>query len=176
MLDIHERRILPYVKQDLQEKMVFIAGPRQCGKTTLAKHLLQQLSGRYYNWDVDAQRKDIRYSKLDEAAKLWVFDELHKYRRWRNWLKGQFDLHHPDHSFLVTGSARLDWYRRGGDSLQGRYFLYRLHPFTFSELLKEKTLTNLDELLEMSKDIAKESIQSLKDLLTLGGFPEPDSL
>src|SRR2546425_3596212 len=129
------RQITPYLEEDLREKMAFVAGPRQCGKTTLAEGLLKKWGGAYYNWDVDAHRRVLRSSQVDEAAKLWVFDELHKFKGWRNWLKGIFDLHRASHAILVTGSARLDIYSRGGDSLQGRYFSYRLHPFTLAEVL-----------------------------------------
>lgn len=96
---------------------------------------LGRAEGSYYNWDVEAHRRLLRHSQLEESSKLWVLDEIHKSRGWRNWLKGLYDLHCGSHSILVTGSARLDIYSRGGDSLQGRYFLYRLQPFTFSELL-----------------------------------------
>src|SRR4051812_40805695 len=111
------RRLFPFIQKDLEEKMVLLAGPRQCGKTTLARTLLEQAKGEYYNWDVAPHRKTLQKLQMNEDAKLWVFDELHKYRIWRNWLKGVFDLHGESHSILVTGSARLDLYRKGGDSL-----------------------------------------------------------
>ena len=85
------------------------------------------------------------------AGKLWILDEIHKYRTWRNLLKGLFDGRREGQKILVTGSARLDHFRRGGDSLQGRYHLLRLHPFTVAEL----------------------GVGTLDDLLVLGGFPEP---
>src|SRR5690606_40041951 len=87
-------------------------------------------------------------------SKLWVFDEIHKYRRWRNYLKGVYDGREPGQQILVTGSARLDFYRFGGDSLQGRYHDLRLHPLSVAELG-----------LQSDKD--------LRSLLTLGGFPAP---
>lgn len=170
---LRQRRIYPGIKEDLKTKMVLLAGPRQSGKTTIAKTLLRENPGVYYNWDVDADRKKIRNSQLNEHAKLWVLDELHKYSRWRNWLKGQYDLHHENHSILVTGSANLDIYSRGGDSLQGRYFFYRLHPFTLSELLGIPTLKSLDQIPDLPVDGSKNSSTVLGDLLTLGGFPEP---
>src|SRR5687767_8531257 len=100
----HARRITPLVVDDLTEKMVFVAGPRQCGKTTLAQTILRRQGGAYYNWDADAHRKLMLNTQLDARAPLWVFDELHKYRLWRNWLKGVFDLHRERHAILVTGS------------------------------------------------------------------------
>lgn len=152
------RYITPYILEDLKKKMVFIGGPRQVGKTTLAKALLsdQYPEGRYLNWDYDEDRQDILQKKWSAVTNLLVFDELHKYPKWKTWIKGLYDVTHKDHSFLVTGSARLDVYRRGGDSLMGRYHYWRLHPFT------------LDEIPDgISPDDA------FNRLMTVGGFPEP---
>jgi len=132
--------------------MVFVAGARQVGKTTLAKSLPNAKRG-YLNWDVAADRERILKGELP-AAKLWVFDEVHKYRQWRNYLKGVYDGRRAGQQILVTGSGRLDLYRFGGDSLQGRYHLLRLHPLSAAELR-----------IETARD--------LEQLLTLGGFPEP---
>lgn len=167
-----DRRILPLVLRDLEKKMVFVAGPRQCGKTILAESVLSRVAGSYLNWDVDQHRRTIRASLMDERARLWVFDEIHKFPRWRNWLKGVFDLHRNRHTILVTGSARLDLYRRGGESLQGRYFLFRLHPFTLSEILKTP-VSSLDDLPLMEGTAAAGAEKTVQDLLVLGGFPEP---
>src|SRR5262245_709644 len=129
------RRILPFILDDLKrKKMVFLSGPRQCGKTTLTQAATTgSRKTAYFNWDIDEHRHLLQRSQLDEEKVLWIFDELHKFRRWRNWLKGIYDLHGREHEIIVTGSARLDLYSRGGDSLQGRYFHYRLHPLTISE-------------------------------------------
>lgn len=132
--------------------MVFVAGPRQVGKTTLARSLPEGDIG-YLNWDVAEHRERILKRELP-ASRLWIFDELHKYRNWRNYLKGLFDSRPRGRQILVTGSARLDLYRFGGDSLQGRYHLLRLHPLSFAEL----GLATASDLTRM---------------LTLGGFPEP---
>ncbi|HYN43858.1 MAG TPA: AAA family ATPase [Thermoanaerobaculia bacterium] len=148
------RYLVPQVLHDLREKMTFIAGPRQVGKTTLAKALPGAKAG-YLSWDVAGDRERILRRELP-PGKLWAFDEIHKYRQWRGLLKGLFDGRRPGQRILVTGSARLDLYRYGGDSLQGRYHLLRLHPFSAAEL----KLTRPAEL---------------RDLLTLGGFPEPYS-
>ncbi|MCK5404837.1 MAG: AAA family ATPase, partial [Desulfobulbaceae bacterium] len=130
------RYIEPYVRDDLQKKMVFVGGPRQVGKTTMAKSILVQedKGGRYLNWDYDEDRQDILAKKWTSEDRLLVLDELHKFPRWKNWLKGLYDVTGEEHSFLVTGSARLDVYRRGGDSLLGRYHYWRLHPFTLDEI------------------------------------------
>ena len=150
-----QRRYLDaVVRADLAAKMVFVAGPRQVGKTTLAKEILPDPAG-YLNWDVASQRELILTGELPPVPVV-AFDELHKYRSWRNYLKGLYDgaVAGAGHRLriLVTGSARLDAYRRGGDSLQGRYHLHRLHPLSVAEL----------------GDPA-----SLPELLRLGGFPEP---
>ena len=145
-----QRYLDAVVRADLAAKMVFIAGPRQVGKTTLAKGILPDPAG-YLNWDVARQRELILTGELPPAPVV-AFDELHKYRSWRNYLKGLYDGAGHRLRILVTGSARLDAYRRGGDSLQGRYHLHRLHPLSVAEL----------------GDPA-----ALPDLLRLGGFPEP---
>ncbi len=148
-----QRRYLePAVRADLARKMAFVAGPRQVGKTTLARGLPSGRSG-YLNWDVPDDRTRILRREFP-PSKLWVFDEIHKYRSWRSLLKGLYDGRRPGQRILVTGSAKLELYRHGGDSLQGRYHLLRLHPLSAAELgLRSKA-----ELL---------------DLLRLGGFPEP---
>ena len=133
--------------------MVFVGGPRQVGKTTLARHILGKSAAGLLNWDVPAQR-DLILRQTFPKSRLWVFDEIHKYRKWRNYLKGVFDARAPGRQILVPGSARLDYYRFGGDSLQGRYQYLRLHPLSVAELG-----------LTSAKDFAS--------LLTLGGFPEP---
>ena len=147
------RYIFAQVEKDLRRKMVFVGGARQVGKTTLARSIPGADRG-YLSWDVPEHRERILRRQLPPAP-LWVFDELHKYRGWRNYLKGLYDA--PDRSakrILVTGSARLDLYRYGGDSLQGRYHYLRLHPFSVAEL-----------------GIA--SHRDFSQLLELGGFPEP---
>ena len=146
------RYLTPQVLEDLGRKMVFVSGPRQVGKTTLARSLPGADAG-YLNWDVSHDRERILKGELPANA-LWVFDEIHKYRGWRNWLKGAYDGRPEGQRILVTGSARLEFYRHSGDSLQGRYHLLRLHPLSVAEL----DLKTADDLAQ---------------LLTLGGFPEP---
>ena len=115
--------------------MVFLAGPRQVGKTTLARHLLaESKGGLYFTWDSTEDRKALMKAQWPADPTLVVLDELHKYRFWKRWLKGEYDKHQDRLHFLVTGSARMDVYRKGGDSLQGRYHHFRLHPFSVNEM------------------------------------------
>ena len=115
----HQRYLVSQIERDLLRKMVFVAGPRQVGKTTLARSLAGADRG-YLNWDVPEDRERILKRQLPPTL-LWVFDEIHKYRLWRNYLKGLYDGRREGQHILVTGSARLDFYRYSGDSLQGRY-------------------------------------------------------
>ncbi|MFW5888034.1 MAG: ATP-binding protein [Bacteriovoracia bacterium] len=157
-----ERNIEKFIHNDLHKKMVFVGGPRQCGKTTLAKNIINNFkyrknrSGLYLNWDSDDDRRTIRDKNWDDSDQLLVFDELHKYLRWKNWLKGYYDKYKDLHNILVTGSARLDIYRRGGDSMLGRYHYWRLHPF---------------DLTEKPRKMSQK--EAYKRLITVGGFPDP---
>ncbi len=147
-----ERYLQGAVREDLTRKMVFLGGARQVGKTTLAKSLLGRGPG-CLTWDADEDRQRILSRELP-ASDLWVLDELHKYRAWRGYLKGLYDKRAEGQRILVTGSARLDLYRHGGDSLQGRYHYLRLHPLSAAEL-------------------GMTSASDLEALLRLGPFPEP---
>ena len=145
--------------KDLSNKMLFIAGPRQCGKTTLAKTILKSQvntdsKATYLNWDSEADRAQILTKEFPSGSGILVLDEIHKYARWRNLLKDLYDSRGSQLDILVTGSAKLDYYRRGGDSLQGRYNLLRMHPLSFREI-----------------DVKTQ--ESLQRLFDLGGFPEP---
>ena len=154
------------------KKIAFVTGPRQVGKTTLCKQILEKLkaSDSYYNWDdQDFRLVWIQSPKnLIEKKDIVVFDEIHKDRKWKNKLKGLFDLYGSKVNFIVSGSARLDYYRKSGDSLQGRYFPYRLHPFTLGETSSIKLPPQKNWL-----EHANTSDIAFDDLLNLGGFPEP---
>ncbi len=137
--------------------MVFIGGPREVGKTTLAKQLLDEWPrGEYFNWEVDEDRRALLQKEWKSQSPLIVFDEIHKYPYWKRWVKGVWDSRPKGQTYLVTGSARLDIHRRGGDSLMGRYHYWRLHPLTLDELPEGMT-----------------SEEGYSRLLKFGGFPEP---
>ncbi|NQY81215.1 MAG: ATP-binding protein [Candidatus Caenarcaniphilales bacterium] len=166
------RRIEKAIEEDLKSKMVFISGPRQCGKTTISENFIKP-NGAYYNWDAAKHRELIKAGKIDINKKIWIFDEIHKYKSWRNYLKGLYDLHHKEHKILVTGSAKLDYFKRGGDSLQGRYFFYRLHPFTLAEYLAKKNLNYIKAIEDLELNSSPKIQNALEKLMLLGAFPEP---
>ena len=161
------------------QQMIFLVGPRQAGKTTvslMAKEFSEQFF--YLNWDNVDHRKIIiegvkgvigfiGLDKLAKEAPIVVFDEIHKYSKWKTFLKGFFDMYKGKVKIIVTGSSRLDVYKRGGDSLMGRYFPYRLHQLSLSELER----VNLSEK-EISEPIQIKN-QNFNRLLKNGGFPEP---
>lgn len=157
-MQIQKRYLKSYIKEDLKQKMVFLYGPRQVGKTTLSLNLLKNGKDSppaYFNWDYKPDRKKILDEVFPPHEKILIFDEIHKYSRWRNLLKGLYDKQKSKRKFLITGSGNLKHYNRGGDSLQGRYYSYRLHPFSLRELNSKPTK------------------EDLKTLLNLNGFPEP---
>ncbi|MCL5261392.1 MAG: ATP-binding protein [Gammaproteobacteria bacterium] len=144
------------ILKDLPKKMVFLVGPRQAGKTWIAKEILKNYShGVYLNYDNFADRKIIKQAAWRSSAQLLVLDELHKMPKWKNYLKGIYDTKPEMQQILVTGSARLDIFRQVGDSLAGRYYTHHLLPFSPAEL--KNTV------------YAKDS----ERFLIRGGFPEP---
>jgi len=167
-----ERYLKESILKDLNEKMVFIGGARQVGKTTFAKDLIAKnfKSATYFNWDYQPDRKKIISGELPGEDSFLIFDEIHKYRKWKNLIKGIYDTHKSKYKILVTGSARLNIYRKSGDSLQGRYHYYTLHPFSLAEV------ENISNQWQPFKELIfkSQSYQSsLDSLLQYGGFPEP---
>jgi hypothetical protein len=158
LIDYLSRYIEKNISNDLKRKMVFVGGPRQSGKTTMAKQLCDEagfdIKKRYLNWDASEDRENIIIERFPAGPGYLVIDEIHKYSRWRQVVKGLYDKRGNELKILVIGSARLDYYRRGGDSLQGRYHFFRLLPLTYAELNTASPST-------------------VKDLLVYGGFPEP---
>lgn len=165
-------------------KLAFISGPRQVGKTTLAKSFLASLDETYFSWDLEAHRRRI----LRSEGEFWpaapgrgrariVLDEIHKYPRWKRFLKGLYDTSGATTDILVTGSGRLDVYQKGGDSLVGRYELNRLHPFSVGELLangRQKLLEpgGFDEIAA-NPETVRGAREALDQIERFSGFPEP---
>lgn len=152
-----KRYLYDQILSDLKKKMVFLTGPRQVGKTFLAKNIQEEFKKSIYlnNDDID-DTVIIRKREWAINNELIVLDEIHKMKGWKNYLKGTFDTRNPQQKFLVTGSARLETFRQTGDSLAGRYFSYRLHPLSVRELAG--TVKPYDAVNLLNK---------------LGGFPEP---
>ena len=177
MKRLYEQIIIQHFQ--CHQQMLFLAGPRQVGKTTLslsAKTLTDQFT--YLNWDNQDHRKIILegpaaiaevagINKLSASLPIVVFDELHKYRQWKNFLKGFFDTYSHRLRIIVTGSSKLDIYRTGGDSLMGRYFPYRIHPLSVAEYVRTDINTE-----DISPPMPMDSA-SFENLLEFGGFPEP---
>jgi predicted AAA+ superfamily ATPase len=168
----NNRYLQTAIAADAKTKMVFIGGPRQVGKTTLAQTIGKTYNAAdYLNWDSRPQRQHILAEEFAGNAQLLIFDELHKYRQWKSYIKGIYDTQKDHYNIIVTGSARLDLYKKGGDSLLGRYYYYRLHPFSVAELLgKQKTLEPFTPLSFPDSSVAQ---KHFIDLLQFSGFPEP---
>ncbi len=169
---LKERYLTAPIAEDLKRKMVFIGGPRQVGKTTLAKTLVAAhfRQTAYFNWDKRVERRQMMSAQWPGGAELIILDELHKFKGWKRFIKGEYDTLKDKYKFIVTGSSRLDVYRRGGDSLQGRYHYYRLHPFSIAEMVHAKN--NLEPFKELPIGPARKGAEF--DLLVkFGGFPEP---
>ncbi len=173
------------IKQHLSEfdQMLFLSGPRQAGKTTVARHIFSSYDGLYLNWDLVEDRdkilsptKKLLHSLNTHVASLQkpliVFDEIHKYPQWKNYLKGLYDYAHWNDqiAIIVTGSARLDIYKKGSDSLMGRYFPYRIHPLSLREITMQPPEINLACFVQ---NPVKPPNDLYEALWKFGGFPEP---
>jgi predicted AAA+ superfamily ATPase len=159
-------------------QMAFVSGPRQVGKTTSCR----RLSDHYLSWDVEEHRRLILQGaesvggalglrELSSSLPVIVLDELHKNPQWKGFLKGFFDLYESNCRIVVTGSSRLDVYRKGGDSLMGRYFLFRMHPLSVAERIYGEAPD-----ANVLRDPAPLADDEWEALLTFGGFPEPFAL
>ena len=165
-----ERNIKESIKRDIERKFVFLSGPRQVGKTTLAKKIILEEKGRYLLYDDENDRATIL--RKEYIHEKWVcLDEFHKYDRWKNHIKGVYDKYHDNLRLILSGSARLDVFQKSGDSLFGRYYLHHLHPLTVGELAGNNIKLILNDI--HSNNSKSEHIH---DLLRFGGFPEPFTL
>ena len=176
-----QRIYLNQVKLELEKhrQMFFISGPRQVGKTTMAKNLCKDTNGHYLSWD-DIEHRELilggsnklaehtGIDQLSDKKTLIIFDELHKFRHWKDFLKGFYDRYEDHTHIIVTGSARLDIFRKGGDSLMGRYFHLKMHPFSLREIVEP--VKDNDRLIHPPQNI---SAAKFDQLYTFGGFPEP---
>lgn len=152
-----KRNIYSNIIEDLKKKMVFITGPRQVGKTYLSKEIMKAFSNPLYlNYDNLDDAKIIAKRSWPINIDLLVLDEIHKMKSWKNYLKGLFDTKKENQSILITGSTRMDTFRQSGESLAGRYFHYRLLPFSVKEF-----------------DVSLAPYEKLEKIMNLGGFPEP---
>lgn len=152
-----ERTLKKYLLEDLDKKILLISGPRQSGKTVLAKSLGSSFA--YLNYDEASHRKELLRKSWNRKVEYVIFDELHKHKNWKRWLKGIYDTEGIPPGMVVTGSAKMDSYRKVGDSLAGRFFQFRLHPLDLKELSHQSKVESLEK--------------ELNKLMKFGGFPEP---
>lgn len=157
-------------------QMALVTGPRQVGKTTTCRNH----ANAYANWDNIDDRESVLagpgklierlgLDRLSDTTPIILFDELHKFSKWKRFLKGFFDTYSDKIKIVVTGSSRMDIYRRGGDSMMGRYFLYRMHPFSVAETIH----IDLPDLKRIVREPEKIKDSDFKALWTYGGYPEP---
>lgn len=167
------------VAELLRQKIVLIGGPRQVGKTTFAKSInlnRKKMDSQYLNWDYYPDRAVVRNYAFSAKQHILIFDELHKFRSWKSYIKGLYDRFGSRYAIIVTGSSRLNMYRKSGDSLFGRARYYTLHPFSVAELVVNRKNIHLHEPDFEKEPVGtykKKTISVIERFLTYGGFPEP---
>jgi predicted AAA+ superfamily ATPase len=167
-----------------EKRMVFMAGARRVGKTTLGEMIAELFANwEYLSWEIPEHRARLirnptffeSVERRDESIPLVMFDEINRHRGWRKYLKGVYDRFQDDYQFLVAGSSRLDYPQRKGDSLAGRYYLLHLWPFTQAELGRANL--KAEEFFGNPQQVSMERHAELRELWqTLSeqsGFPEP---
>ena len=160
MKEYLHRSLEKYLRRDLKEKIIVLTGPRQSGKTLLSKNLFSTSTNYdYFNYFDPQDRLALEKKEWDRNCKYLVFDELHLKKNWKQWLKALYEKEGLKPGIIVTGSSRLETYRRSGDSLAGCFFSFRLHPL------------DLKEIYQTNKKLNPERV--LNKLLDVGGFPEP---
>ncbi len=169
------------------KSMVMLSGPRQSGKTTFARDIVAQDYSDvvYFNWDLASDKRKLIadpafFSKEPRGSlksrPLVILDEIHKYRDWKNYLKGIYDEFHKEYQFLITGSGRLEFSRKAGDSLAGRFLKFHIFPLTLAELSSGRRVLRefLSNPLEGFDIISEKSMaEAFHSLWELSGFPEP---
>jgi len=156
---IIRRSIENQILKDLSTKIIILSGPRQCGKTTLSKSLFTSYD--YLNYDSSEDRLKLLKKQWDRKLKMVIFDEIHKMKKWKSWLKGIYDKEGVTPHIMVTGSAKMNLFKKAGDSLAGRHFNFRLYPFDLKELNLKFKYHHLSEQ------------EIFNRLMRVGGFPEP---
>ena len=188
-LDMDKRTLYKGIWDQLSadKSLIMLAGPRQSGKTTFAQDIVAKdfQDIIYFNWDIAKDKSRLIddpafFSKVPRSSlsskPLVILDEIHKYRNWKNYLKGIYDQFKKDYQFLITGSGRLEFSRKAGDSLAGRFLKFHILPFTLAELsLSRRSLKDfMDKPLgDFDITATNRTKQSFKSLLELSGFPEP---
>ena len=185
---MRERSLKAYIETLAlsRNKMVFLSGPRQVGKTTLAKKFIDK-DENYLNWDFLQTRKawllgsdQIAKNLLEERKPRVVLDEFHKNKKWKTQLKGFFDQYDKNIQIILTGSAKLNTFRKGADSLLGRFIHFHLLPFCQGELMRVAPLSfkEFEIFLNKPSEITNHNLAQVREdmmsrLFKFGGFPEP---
>ncbi len=165
------RYLATVLNDDLKKKMVFIGGPRQVGKTTLARLIPGEKTHIYLNWDNPKHKLQIAAQQWPPDVPYLVFDEIHKFDNWKNLIKGIWDTRNSQEKIIVTGSSKLNIYKASGDSLLGRYHYHVLHPFSLKEITGSHPGTGIPEHLHTL--VFPENKEDIAPIFKFGGFPEP---